>query len=125
MRPPPVFSAEGMEKAIRSIQGEEIRYREFCRRIAAAGCVGYLVNLAGHRAVYYGRTEDAHVEWFSNHLTTSQRLTVSQRTTSRQDWRSPSCRERPRADSGLLRQTAVDPRRPSLRHSRRPAQRAH
>ena len=58
------FSAEGVEKAVRSIQREEIRYREFCRLIADAGCVGYFVSLAGRRAVYYGRTGDAHIEWF-------------------------------------------------------------
>jgi uncharacterized protein YbcV (DUF1398 family) len=58
------FSAEGVEKAVRAIQRQEIAYREFCRLIAAAGCVGYFVSLAGRRAVYYGRTGDQHVEWF-------------------------------------------------------------
>jgi uncharacterized protein YbcV (DUF1398 family) len=58
------FSAEGVEKAVRAIQRQEIAYREFCRLIAAAGCVGYFVSLAGRRAVYYGRTGDEHVEWF-------------------------------------------------------------
>jgi uncharacterized protein YbcV (DUF1398 family) len=58
------FSAEGVEKAVRAIQRQEIPYREFCRRIADAGCVGYFVSLAGRRAVYYGRTGDEHVEWF-------------------------------------------------------------
>ena len=60
----PAFSAEGVEKAVRAIQRGEIGYREFCRRIAGAGCVGYFVSLAGRRAVYYGRTADCHVEWF-------------------------------------------------------------
>jgi uncharacterized protein YbcV (DUF1398 family) len=58
------FSAEGVEKAVRAIQRQEIAYREFCRRIADAGCVGYFVSLAGRRAVYYGRMADEHVEWF-------------------------------------------------------------
>lgn len=58
------FSAEGVEKAVRAIQRKEIAYREFCRLIADAGCVGYFVSLAGRRAVYYGRTGDEHVEWF-------------------------------------------------------------
>jgi hypothetical protein len=48
------FSAEGVEKALRAIQRGEIGYREFCERIAAAGCVGYIVSLAGRRALYYG-----------------------------------------------------------------------
>ena len=58
------FSAEGVEKAVRAIQRQEVAYREFCCLIAHAGCVGYFVSLAGRRAVYYGRTGDEHVEWF-------------------------------------------------------------
>jgi uncharacterized protein YbcV (DUF1398 family) len=58
------FSPEGVEKAVRAIQRQQIAYREFCRLIADAGCVGYFVSLAGRRAVYYGRTGDEHVEWF-------------------------------------------------------------
>jgi uncharacterized protein YbcV (DUF1398 family) len=62
--PAQVFDAAGVEKAVRAIQGGAIKYREFCERIAAAGCVGYFVSLAGRRAVYYGRTGDSYVEWF-------------------------------------------------------------
>jgi uncharacterized protein YbcV (DUF1398 family) len=62
--PAPSFSAAGVEAAVRAIQAGEIQYREFCRRIAIAGCVGYFVTLAGHRAIYYGRTGDSHTEWF-------------------------------------------------------------
>lgn len=58
------FSAEGVERAVRAIQAGQIKYREFCARIAEAGCVAYLVSLAGRRAIYYGRTGDIHVEWF-------------------------------------------------------------
>ena len=58
------FSAAGVEQAVRASQRLEIGYREFCRRIAAAGCVGYFVSLTGRRALYYGRTIDTHVEWF-------------------------------------------------------------
>jgi uncharacterized protein YbcV (DUF1398 family) len=58
------FVASGVEHAVRSIQRGEIGYREFCARIAAAGCVGYFVSLAGKRAVYYGRTNDSYVEFF-------------------------------------------------------------
>src|SRR4051794_28809728 len=32
------FSAVAIEAAVRSSQRQEIRYREFCRRVAAAGC---------------------------------------------------------------------------------------
>jgi uncharacterized protein YbcV (DUF1398 family) len=58
------FTAAGVEAAVRAIQAQRIRYREFCTRIAEAGCVGYLVSLAGRRAVYYGRTGEAYVEPF-------------------------------------------------------------
>jgi uncharacterized protein YbcV (DUF1398 family) len=58
------FSAKGVEQAVRAIQQQEIGYRQFCRLIADAGCVGYFVSLAGHRAVYCGRTGDERVEWF-------------------------------------------------------------
>lgn len=58
------FSAEDVAAAIKAIQSGAIRYKEFCSRVMAAGCVGYIVSLAGRRAVYYGRTGDMHVEWF-------------------------------------------------------------
>jgi uncharacterized protein YbcV (DUF1398 family) len=58
------FSAQAVEQAIRTSQRGEIGYREFCRRIADAGCVGYIVSMAGRRALYYGRTDDSHVEYF-------------------------------------------------------------
>jgi uncharacterized protein YbcV (DUF1398 family) len=58
------FSALGVDLAVRAIQAGEIQYRTFCERIAQAGCVGYIVSLAGQRAVYYGRSGDSHVEWF-------------------------------------------------------------
>jgi uncharacterized protein YbcV (DUF1398 family) len=58
------FSAIGVEEAVRTIQRNEIGYREFCARIAAAGCVGYFVSLTGRRAHYYGRTNEYHVEKF-------------------------------------------------------------
>ncbi|MGO8798279.1 MAG: DUF1398 domain-containing protein [Roseiarcus sp.] len=58
------FSAAGVEAAVRAIQAQAIHYREFCERIAAAGCVGYFVTLVGRRAIYYGRNGDSHIEWF-------------------------------------------------------------
>lgn len=58
------FDAKAVEAAVRASQAQTIKYREFCDRIAAAGCVGYFVSFAGRRAVYYGRTGDSHVEWF-------------------------------------------------------------
>jgi uncharacterized protein YbcV (DUF1398 family) len=63
-RPAPVFSAADVDTAVRAIQAQAITYKEFCERIAAAGCVGYFVSLPGRRAVYYGRTAETHVEHF-------------------------------------------------------------
>ena len=64
--PAPEFRADGVEAAVRAIQQKKIEYREFCERIVKAGCVGYMVSLAGRRAVYYGRTGDSYVEPFPN-----------------------------------------------------------
>lgn len=63
-RPASVFSAGDVDAAVRAIQAQAITYKEFCERIAAAGCVGYFVSLPGRRAVYYGRTAETHVEHF-------------------------------------------------------------
>jgi uncharacterized protein YbcV (DUF1398 family) len=62
--PPETFDPAGVSGAIRAIQATAIDYRTFCARIAAAGCVGYLVSLPGRRAVYYGRSGDFLVEPF-------------------------------------------------------------
>jgi uncharacterized protein YbcV (DUF1398 family) len=62
--PAQAFSGQAVEQALRMIQRGEIGYREFCARIAAAGCVGYFVSLAGQRTLYYGRMNDIYVEWF-------------------------------------------------------------
>jgi uncharacterized protein YbcV (DUF1398 family) len=62
--PPQEFSAQGVDAAVRAIQAGKIQYKAFCERVAAAGCVGYFVSMAGKRAIYYGRTGDSHVERF-------------------------------------------------------------
>ena len=58
------FSAQDVDAAVRAIQRGEFQYRDFCNRIAQAGCVGYHVFVAGRRTVYYGRNGDMHVEHF-------------------------------------------------------------
>lgn len=58
------FDASGVDAAVRAIQAGQIKYIEFCKRVLRAGCVGYIVSLAGRRAVYYGRTGEMHVELF-------------------------------------------------------------
>jgi len=63
-RAPDDFSADGVSAAVSAVQQGKLDYAEFCRRIVAAGCVGYVVSLAGKRAIYSGRTGDCHVERF-------------------------------------------------------------
>lgn len=63
-KPSAAFNAAGVEAAIRAVQAKSIGYKEFCDRIAEAGCVGYLVSLPGRRAVYLGRDGDSFVEPF-------------------------------------------------------------
>lgn len=58
------FSPDGVSAAVRAIQQKKIGYKTFCEQIAEAGCVGYLVSLAGRRAVYYGRDGENYVERF-------------------------------------------------------------
>ena len=60
------FAAGDVAAAVRAIQQRKIQYRELCERIVRAGCVGYMVSLAGRRAVYYGRTGENYVEPFPN-----------------------------------------------------------
>jgi uncharacterized protein YbcV (DUF1398 family) len=59
-----VFSGAGIEAAIRKIQTGAITYKTFCEDVAAAGCVAYIVSMAGRRAVYYGRSGETFVEPF-------------------------------------------------------------
>lgn len=62
--PAMAFSAAGVDSAVRDIQAGRIAYREFCRRVMAAGCVDYIVSISGRRAVYFGRSGESHVEMF-------------------------------------------------------------
>ena len=61
---PQSFSADEVQAAVRAIQQGKIDYAEFCRRIVAAGCVSYIVSIAGKRAIYSGRTGDCYIEHF-------------------------------------------------------------
>jgi uncharacterized protein YbcV (DUF1398 family) len=62
-QPASMFSAADTAVAIRAIQAQQIGYGEFCERIAAAGCTGYIVSLVGRRVVYFGRSAESHVEF--------------------------------------------------------------
>ncbi|HEY1721983.1 MAG TPA: DUF1398 family protein [Magnetospirillaceae bacterium] len=62
--PPDTFSEPDVIAPLRAVQAGTIKYIEFCEQIAAAGCVGYMVSIAGKRVTYYGRTGDSYTEWF-------------------------------------------------------------
>jgi uncharacterized protein YbcV (DUF1398 family) len=59
-----IFSSEKIKDALTSIQSGSISYKEFCKRIANAGCTNYFVCLNGRRTIYFGRNGDSHTEWF-------------------------------------------------------------
>lgn len=58
------FDAGRIEAAVRLSQANAHSYREFCEKVMAAGCPGYLVSMLGRRVVYFGRTAETHVEHF-------------------------------------------------------------
>ncbi len=60
------FDAVPIQAAIKEAQQPVPGYtdRGFCKKIAAAGCAGYIVSFSGRRALYIGRTAETHVEHF-------------------------------------------------------------
>ncbi|HZB90548.1 MAG TPA: DUF1398 family protein [Stellaceae bacterium] len=62
----PSFDAASIEAAIKEAQqlAPGYTYKGFCKKVAAAGCAGYVVSFSGRRALYVGRTAETHVEHF-------------------------------------------------------------
>lgn len=58
------FDAGAVAAAVAESQTGTLPYRDFMARIAAAGCIGYIVSIVGRRALYLGRCGDTHVELF-------------------------------------------------------------
>ena len=58
------FDAGALLAAIRGAQRGEVWYPEFMDRSMAAGCVGYVVWLAGRHVAYSGRRGETHIERF-------------------------------------------------------------
>ena len=58
------FDAAAVRAAIVDSQRHGQRYRDFSRRVMAAGVQGYFAFLRGRRVTYLGRQGDQHVEWF-------------------------------------------------------------
>lgn|SRR5690606_20983146 len=58
------FDEPSVVAAIRAIQQGQILYPEFVDRIMRAGCVGYIVWLAGRHVAYFGRRGETYIERF-------------------------------------------------------------
>lgn len=58
------FDAQVVVEAIRGAQRGDVMYPEFKRLSMAAGCVGYVVWIAGRHVSYFGRKGETHVERF-------------------------------------------------------------
>jgi uncharacterized protein YbcV (DUF1398 family) len=61
---PQAFDAAAVIASIRGAQQGAVKYPEFLERTMRAGCVGYVVWIAGRHVVYFGRHGETHVERF-------------------------------------------------------------
>ena len=69
MEMPPVdipssFNKDGVVSAIRGAQSDAVRYPEFLKLTMTAGCIGYIVWIAGKHVGYFGRQGEVHIEHF-------------------------------------------------------------
>jgi uncharacterized protein YbcV (DUF1398 family) len=58
------FYADAVRAAIRGAQQGRVMYPEFKRLSMQAGCIGYIVWLAGRHVSYLGRRGEVHIERF-------------------------------------------------------------
>jgi uncharacterized protein YbcV (DUF1398 family) len=58
------FDSAAVKAAIRDSQRHGQVYRDFSRRVMAAGVQGYFAFLRGKRVTYLGRQGEQHTEWF-------------------------------------------------------------
>lgn len=56
------FSAAGVQDAVKRSQRGELTHAQFVAVSAAAGCVGYFVQVAGGCVQYFGRRGEMHTE---------------------------------------------------------------
>lgn len=61
---PTPLNVAALQEAIKSSQRGELRYVDFLARSVQAGCVGYIVWIAGRQVTYFGRLGEVHVEKF-------------------------------------------------------------
>ncbi len=60
------FNTAAIQAAIREVQQlvPDYIYERFWRKVMEAGCAGYVVSFMGRRAVYFGRSDEIHTEYF-------------------------------------------------------------
>ena len=61
---PNSFNKDRVVSAIRGAQSDVVRYPEFLKLTMAAGCIGYIVWIAGRHVSYFGRQGEVHIEHF-------------------------------------------------------------
>ena len=61
---PAEFDATALQGAIHGAQSGKVKYPEFMALSMAAGCVGYMVWIAGRHVCYFGREGQRHAEPF-------------------------------------------------------------
>jgi uncharacterized protein YbcV (DUF1398 family) len=59
-----VFDGDAVRAAILGAQQGRVMYPEFKRLSQAAGCVSYMVWIAGRHVTYHGRKGESHIERF-------------------------------------------------------------
>jgi uncharacterized protein YbcV (DUF1398 family) len=62
-----LFNIEAVQEAIKEAQMKLVSYtyKGFCKKIMIAGCAGYMVSFLGKRVLYFGRTGETYIEYFS------------------------------------------------------------
>lgn len=58
------FDADRVAAAVQAVRRGELVYPAFLRRVMGAGCVGYMVWIAGRQVQYFGRHGEHHIEHF-------------------------------------------------------------
>jgi uncharacterized protein YbcV (DUF1398 family) len=58
------FQSDKVIEAVRAAQNGLVHYPEFVERTMAAGCIGYIVWIAGRHVQYFGQRGDVHIEHF-------------------------------------------------------------
>lgn len=59
-----LFSAPGVQAAIREAQAGTVKYPVFSRMAVESGTANYVAYLTGRKVIYFGRNGDLHIEHF-------------------------------------------------------------